>query len=786
MSVRVQSERIKMDFTNMPIEAIDIGNIYENTETFLLRNTYDSSGTKLNDLNDLYRFITVLLRDLINIVVNINLRSITTFRYQIFGGKAFERIIKPTYPNVDSFDFDIELDETNEQIIEFAKILTTKLNSYANYQFGQMKYFIKNLLLKYDLVDDSVVSYYKNSQYNLFHFGTRKTSGSDKKLGIFIKLPLKPDLFINKMINRLDEHDVDFNHIYYPICDLKPLSSTVKYNPVISDNINYAPINSLIYGFLHAIINNTKVDKNVMRLGYLSDSDSFLCNPDFFIPFNVLEWNRLRLKNLVFSGMNMTIIDDGLNTLMESGLDSGMVSAPLNSSDILKNYVNSYYNLYRSRIVDDTQNCDNYYTNFNTNANTNSFRMKVNRYHLFEQIKDIVSATDASEEKSIMKYTGNDYLQINLYLQLKNVGLENAYFMKPFLGNSPDTYRRYGENILRVYDKLLNNKSYIDLVDELFNDEFMVVSAQNYFYFNSPEGKISDTTSIIQEVGSIIYLPDFMSTAYAFFSKFGEFMKPGRVLYKIKIKNKKGMGKNWILLNEYSFSPDEKEILIKAGSYFVIENIDYAMFERMNQPFNAKVITLRLCENMQDAIEYSKKFGYNHFIYNHFDKSLFSGGGETVKVPNKIEPLTYLANKKNPKLLNQTQPNYLINPYTIMINLECFGQKYKYLDSIEDILDAYAKIFPLFDEVITKYNKKYTIINTENQSELVNKPNINYQFKTQNSLQQNKLPQFNVPGLYSDANNTFQPIEIQNGGNDQVFYRKYLKYKQKYLSLKNH
>jgi hypothetical protein len=119
-----------IDFSKIPIR---VGYIYRNADSYLLNNIYDLNGKKLNDLNDLYKLINILLHDIIDIIVKNRLKEIKNlYKYQIFGGKAFEKIMNPLYNFVSSFDFDIEV--INEYANKISIINTEKQTHDIKYQ----------------------------------------------------------------------------------------------------------------------------------------------------------------------------------------------------------------------------------------------------------------------------------------------------------------------------------------------------------------------------------------------------------------------------------------------------------------------------------------------------------------------------------------------------------------------------------------------------------------------------------------------------------------------------
>jgi hypothetical protein len=399
------------------------------------------------------------------------------------------------------------------------------------------------------------------------------------------------------------------------------------------------------------------------------------------------------------------------------------------------------------------------------------------------KIAIVLGNIDKQYNDILKQYTGKYHHGINLYRQLNNLKLTNIPNINSYFEYyDAITYKHRGKDLDDVFNQLHSNSEYIDLIDNIITEEFEVISFQTFIYFNDPNGSISDVTSIIQDRGSIIYMPNFLSTSYIFTGN-TNYAFSEKVLYKIKIKNNIGLGKNWIFIDKFGTISDENEILINAGSYFVIENIDFVPMNTIEEHFtNMKMITMRLCDNLNDAIEFSKQFGETHLLYGQFDETLFTGG-------RKIDEIPTITSK----------PNYIINPYTIMINPELFDEKYKYLKNTDDIIEVYQKYYPLFEEVINKYVKKISIINREKQiygvkhrEKLPTKIGTNISNKYEYGLpqQQKNLSKLNVPGLYSELEQqmpTEMLTEIQIGGlnnkNKRQFYYKYLKYKLKYLML---
>ena len=737
----------ELDLNNLPIDAVHISNLFRNIETYEVNEIYDLTGKKIEKLIDLYGLINDLLRDIIDIVVKSNLSDINDlpqkYSYQVFGGKAFERIMNPLHDNIRTFDFDIELEESIERITEFTRGLTYKINSYVNYEYGPMRRFIKNILFKYNLIDDTCFDHYDKKKY-IFFYGTYELTSGKKELGIFIDLLFKKNLFMKgdfySNINSYPQHNI----IYYPICNIK---TSIHVNPKIHTGINYAPIPNTLLGFIHAIINNVKLEKNIRRIESLKNKMMYLCNTDFNFPKNDITFNeQKKLDKKLLKEFDYNDIDNNIINLKKyfNNITSG--------EKLLEKLVDIYYDTYDQYLFDINKNNCNIFLD---NHKMDTFMAGIDTEFYLEQIKDILETIDKKYDKSVYEYTGGQYTYINLYCQLKAVGLDERRVIKNYL-TDVDKNKKYVINMQNLYNELRKNEEYIKYVDMLFKDEFEVISFQTFLYFNNPLGNISDVTSLMPERGNIIYMPNFLSTSYDVFPGWKTYSTHTKVLYRIKIKNKRGNGKNWLVVDKYGQYLSEREILIETGSYFVIENIEFVPMVGLQQDifFNMKMINMTLCDNFNDAIEYSKKFGEKHLLYGQFQEGLFTGG------------------KINESIVKTTKPNYIFNTYTIMINPELFDKKYEKLDNFNQIIDVYFKYYPLFQDIVEKYTNKISIIGIESGSHDIKfLKNLNIQ---------KKLPELSVPELYSITPN----IQF-GGGNNEHFYRKYIKYKLKYLKLKN-
>ncbi len=65
-----------------------------------------------------------------------------------------------------------------------------------------------------------------------------------------------------------------------------------------------------------------------------------------------------------------------------------------------------------------------------------------------------------------------------------------------------------------VIKNIVSDKEYIETIDNIFKQEFEVISFQTFLYFNSPNGQISDASHLTMEPSSIMYMPNFFINSF--------------------------------------------------------------------------------------------------------------------------------------------------------------------------------------------------------------------------------------------------------------------------------
>ena len=598
------------------VDAIATGFLYEYADLYKLNNVYDINGTKLETMRELFGLLNYILHDIFDLLIKSKLLDdaiVDKFKYAIFGGKAFERLFNQSYDYVESFDFDIVLEEPDYKIISFARILTILMNSHINYQYGSVRQFIKNLLVKYNLIDKECYEHYDNLDNDLIYYGTRLSSNNTTKLGIFVHLKFRKDLFF-------DNKTAMDNIIYYPLIDLVKTSDIVYTVNVI--DLPYASLPVSLFGYISALVKNVKFDKNLARIRILDKPDAYLCNPAFFFPTNdKFIDEHYQLDKLTVGALDVEDID---KLIKDNDIDFD--GEYTNVESFLQYLIDKYYNTYKSKVLPLHNNCENYF-----NTVEKPYVDSVNSGESLQKIFEIVKKIDQTNGGGIYYYTTDGHRNINLYKQLQNLNLLKNY--SHLFSQTVDTYKVLDMKIDFSISTLVGNSEYESLVNQLFRQNFSVYSSQTFLYFNSNHGKISDVDSLSQSIGSIIYMPNYLSTTYEVSPKFYNFIHPMKIIYKINIDNSKNIEKNWVIVGKYSKIHDENELLINAESYFVIEDVSYIPVVKMGWSFNVKLITMRLCNNYNHAVQYASSFSEQIELIGRFDGLK---GGATVKNSNTI------------------------------------------------------------------------------------------------------------------------------------------------------
>ncbi|ADO18601.1 hypothetical protein [Acanthamoeba castellanii mimivirus] len=586
---------------------------YIDSKTLLIFDNNILLESKFISLQEIFNLLDFILFDIIDFLVKSVLPKIpiVNYNYRITGNKAYERFVDLDTNKILSPTFDIEIVDSIDKIIDFSKNISTLLNSFINHTFGPFRFFIRNILKKYNLIDEKCYNHYENKLVELFRYGFEKNSGNLYNTVVFLHLTFREDLFEDIRIdNSIEITNSNHNTIYYPIMTIR--QSSVQYVPYFNNRIKYARIPYIIKEFLENIICGIDIEKNVENINYLLDINMYVQNPEFYNngyddlnTFLEISENTYFGQSFIEDMELSTKIDELYKKNNTNHIVNKIMGLPL-ETNIIEKIIKKYYDTYQHKFsIDNNHGLTNLY-------NINPFREITTNNDLLNII-DIVKTTDKKYQTPIREYTGGKHIWINCYCQLINLGLEEHNESTQFIKN-PDNIVEIAKNMNHVFNELYFNYQYINIIDNIFKNEFEVISSQTFLYYCDPTGQTNIVDNLNIGIGSVIFIPNHLSTSYGSFKTFKEFISPTKVIYKIKITNYPNKGKNWIFIDTYSRVQEEKEILIRANSYYVIEDIDYVLiefnhddFDNVSEPYVVKVIVMRLFDDVTSAVIYSTK-----------------------------------------------------------------------------------------------------------------------------------------------------------------------------------
>jgi hypothetical protein len=656
--------------------------------------------------------IQYILHDVIDLILKNVLQKSEKYEYYVAGYKALERLVyfSGISSNINQMIYKIII---NRDTISFLKYIFTNINEYINYQYKPIIKFIYNLLLKNDLVDSDCLENYSGEKNIILLKGET----------IFLKLQLKKELLIKN------------NEIELPICTI--------YNSIYTDPLKYkhVEVNNIKYASIIDVMSMIKNDEEIINI--LLNEKNILCINEFGIPSTE--------NNFVIEKNNLsTSIDINIKKIFDNFCDLYLKKIKNGDFDLFFGYHGDKFKF----------NYDN------IKKNIENKKLK----ELNHKVCNILGICDKEYGNPLLTYTNHFHKYINLYCQLTYFDIKNIENNKQILElfdymknkNHNSVYNKAKSdaiNLRNLFYDIHNDTYYGDLykevIDTLFNDYITVISSQTFTYYDKC-GKIDDNISNMQEIGSIIFLPNFLSTIFEFNKDFGQFVSYTKVIYKIKIQKQ---SKRWIYVNKYSKMPKEKEILIISNSKYKITDIYHKPVQTRLAQYNVKVISLEL---MEDTIQNGGGFNYialtdvdydmknlnklNNMLLNSdkFDKTI-----ENIKYLNLLD--NAINEQRINKIINVDFTNNAYNsnksPKSLPISNKDVISRYKPSPSpspsLQQVNSSGGGVAGDYHSKYLKYKKKY--------------------------LNKKKMPSvFNSSG----------------GGVAGDYHSKYLKYKKKYLNKK--
>ena len=599
--------------------------------------------------------------------------------YYILGGKAINNIIKLKYIKK-SFDFDIHV-KNPKDIINISKYITDYCNSELNKSYNKMlRYQIYKKLLLLNLVDSNLKDYYFHN--NLIFYGNRinRTNPANQISGLFIKLKLRKNLFkydkidikysnflLNTELNANDlRRTIGVNNILYiPIADIDldnvvtfginvyNTSSSIYRNPF--ENINYADFSIILFNLLKCIVKvPNKIESNGKKLNNFIKSLYYNCN--IYNEYNSLNKFNTMYRKIIKSlkkYKDVIIYDDcfpsrcqKLHQFINDNNVSDLSRITTYGSFIEK-LVNKIINtkeFYR-------QNCKVLLGEGSVLNETNIFNDVINNkeFLLRNAVNILADLDQVNGSYFFLQYTGVLYRNLNIYCNYLNNNVSTDSLYPYEFNNKQFEYSIIGREIsfnngTINYDDVITN---MNNIYELYHSDVNLIQIklalkENFYIYSSQlitnftQMDLLANRSFIDlsyiKAGDIIQISQYLSGTFNTefdFSEFDQNSSSNRIFLKIKINKN---NKNWIIIDKYSFSSQESEILLKQNSIFFIEKIDYEVVKIDGKKKEYKVITLQICDDNKFDLIIKKVLGSCGF--NDFDNIL--------KTPLFIKSLKYV------------------------------------------------------------------------------------------------------------------------------------------------
>lgn len=751
-----------------------------------INNVNNLSGNQITTFVQLYNLIENIFEEIIDNIFRLGLSKMndTGIKYVNVGGKSINRYINEKYIKK-SFDFDIHLvdEKTNKSEMDtFGENLEKKLEQVLD-RYSVYRYYIYYILLRHKLISkDEKVHYIANK---LFYYGQRENSNGDTTNGIFFHFVFRNNLLKKgqKYSNLI--YSKNKNELYYPISDIdfeQSISFDFNFTNEFYFFENYDKIIYLKYiASLFNLINlaNTPIRKQAKHLEKLTQ----------FVDINKYNCSCLNAHknfdndvNQLKKDLNGTTINVTNDIILE--INNEKINFKNNSIMDIISKITDNYKIHREESL---MKCDNsLIMDYSSQDKNNIFMENVDKIQMIAFLENTIM--DVDEHLSIYYYTSDGFTQINNYLSYNYLGLGDIQKRIKFnvepemrevkLSNGVEKIIHLPEvndfkqlNIIikdidGIFDKIHTTIQYQNYIKKILN-VFTVYRFQNFVCFNSPNGD-QFNPSVLKK-GDIMYMPIYVSTTFRTNIYYENYVQENTVLLKISINRN---SKNWIFLNQYSESPDEAEILIKRGSYFVVEGIDILPIKMSTRLKDIKVIHLVLYDKLTESISHDKnKLKRIINISNRKiittvkqDQKIIStyikayGGGNKMKddniiLLNNIHAIIF-------PIINSKKTNLNLIGKSLENDMTMYNELVNSIDNNSDAFEMITNITP------TYYKMDLTNKNIEQINEIVNPITI-----TKMSTQ---TP---IVNIFSQPNNRIPNVAY--GGN----YYKYLKYRTKYMNI---
>lgn len=550
---------------------------------------YKNISINHHDIRNMEQLENSVCTALNALITTINIMYLDSITRNLSGADPYKDFVLCGITAYNKFVNDINYPNNIPQLeVHVTKAMYKKytINTFYNF-YEQLKthdtekilfFFIRNILLRLGLVTDKTPDI--SNQYKIIK-GVYDKGGNMKEC-VFIGMRLRDDMFHNNFFMNGNVNDPKFNVIFVPLLIVHDDPNYYKYKPAKSKEFFYSSLPQVVYELLKYDVDATKVElfKNILK----QDSPICLFSSGYTCPrltetlYNIFDVDKDTLQ----------IIDKVVN-IYGSNFDDHICA---NSS------CTTFPELFQNNLI------------FSDNSNNN-----------VQVYTNILKTFDSNFKQALYYYTENYSRDMNIYLQLRNLGL-----------NVPNNDRKSKEtnehisNAIKLFATIKLDKYYIDVKNNLFNDHFTVYSINRFVCFFDDEYKLAlDEKSLTQLKSSIIYMPSFLSTSYNI-NAINRFYKSYKVVYAITVPRK---SEKWIWVEKISAFVHEKEILLDAGCYFTIHDVKY--LSRDGSDERVKVVYMQLHDTIEEAINHVSNASTINIVNEPY-KNIQTGGNLWRKI----------------------------------------------------------------------------------------------------------------------------------------------------------
>jgi hypothetical protein len=549
----------------------------------IVNGVVDVNGIPVITLTDLWNLIENILVSAIESIFNDALKKMDK-NYILIGGKGLNNIIKQTKLKK-SFDYDIHITDNTVPLINFKKKLCNFMNDNLNI-FKQNRMYIANTLFQYNIISQEDFSHYKTKQ--LFYAGSR-SRGLINIDGIFLSLKLRDSIFGTAVYSNYPQETRNF--VYFNIADID-YENILNFGIPIVDNIchyqnkdiNFPRYIYLAYNLIkYADSGSFKREKNLEKLKTLFSIDNYTCH---FISSSASTDITNDLEHIKY--LDTQALGGKARLARPLNIDGLNYTVGTLIIDVILQYLHDMITKERQNKL---KSCKHSSTlHMGGYHQVDIFNPGVNSKTALQAFSDKIRVIDRNTtlNYAVKVYTTDAYKPINVYLQYTYLGIpisaSNLYTSYGMVGH-PDVDISYA-NVARYADKITENiarcnNSY-DIAPSIRNDLkdfFNVWRLQTNIIINSPFNSPYDnffSPDILKTGRTILYFPTFMSASYSSSFSYANFIDTADFLMNIKIYKS---SKKWIIVDQYSNFPFEKEILIDKECIFLVTKIDYLPIE---------------------------------------------------------------------------------------------------------------------------------------------------------------------------------------------------------------